>query len=392
MKIILLFLTTIIVSTFSAYGQNPLADADRLFDAGKYEDAKRQYMLHKMNSNDQIAYTDQRIEHCDQCTQLLAIAEYLFSKEEYADAKGNYDKILAINPNDPVVKSRLSQMPAIASGPVTLFGYLQVYPGDLGQFASEPATVIANLNRQGVHGYDEWRIPTAEELALMKTSSSQIGLSAGNYMTSDGTSSGIVRLVASGKSIAEKEAEQKRVEEEQKKIEEEIRKTAEAQRNTGVLINGVWWAVSNVGSRGTFVANPEDCGEYYTFDEAQSACPPGWRLPTQEEFVRLDNSGSIWTVINGIHGRLFGCGTDAFQIGYMEGITGSQSGIFLPAAGFWSFNNGTLTNAGGVGNYWSAMTPSTAYSRYLGFGSVGVNPSCNSLGRTFGLAVRCVIE
>jgi len=62
-----------------------------------------------------------------------------------------------------------------------------------------------------------------------------------------------------------------------------------------VEINGIIWATSNVGAN-----NPEDSGNYYTWDEAQNACPSGWRLPTRDEFVSLINTDSKW-IIDGRH-------------------------------------------------------------------------------------------
>ena len=58
--------------------------------------------------------------------------------------------------------------------------------------------------------------------------------------------------------------------------------------DTGMLLNGVLWATRNVGEiAGTFVAHADDYGGYYNFLEAQTACPPGWRVPTAAECESL---------------------------------------------------------------------------------------------------------
>jgi hypothetical protein len=50
-----------------------------------------------------------------------------------------------------------------------------------------------------------------------------------------------------------------------------------------VIINDIRWATHNVDTPGTFTRNSEDFGGYFTWEEAQNACPQGWRLPTEGE-------------------------------------------------------------------------------------------------------------
>ena len=49
----------------------------------------------------------------------------------------------------------------------TVYGYLHVFPTELGVFQSAPTNVIANINAQKMHGYNDWRLPTSEELSLL---------------------------------------------------------------------------------------------------------------------------------------------------------------------------------------------------------------------------------
>lgn len=118
-----------------------------------------------------------------------------------------------------------------------------------------------------------------------------------------------------------------------------------------VAPESVVWATSNVGDRGTFATSPEDYGGYYTFKQAQKACPKGWRTPTTAEFQSLVDSKSEWTRVNGVNGRRFD--------------TGSQT-IFLPAAG--ADGNRVVEKSG---FYWSD-SPSYAGGGYsLSFSSIG---------------------
>jgi uncharacterized protein (TIGR02145 family) len=64
--------------------------------------------------------------------------------------------------------------------------------------------------------------------------------------------------------------------------------------------------------------------------------------------------------------------------------------LFLPAAGYRNYNNGSANNVGSNGNYWSSSVNSTnAYN--MNFNSGNVNPNNNN-NRANGFSVRCVAE
>ena len=178
---------------------------------------------------------------------------------------------------------------------------------------------------------------------------------------------------------------------------------AQTTTETGVVITGVKWATRNVGSTGTFVIKPEDYGGHYQWNRKDTAnfflyydyyaspyptatswlaannpCPAGWRVPTKEELSLLDtdNVTSEWTIENGINGRRF---TDKT----------TNNSIFLPAAGYRSYNDGTLNDAGSFGYYWSS-TESSSGAYYLYFNSGYAYLYFNNL--TYGFSVRCVAE
>ena len=143
----------------------------------------------------------------------------------------------------------------------------------------------------------------------------------------------------------------------------------------GVVINGVRWAAHNVDTSGTFTRNIEDAGGLFAFDEAQNACPRGWRLPTYEELRSLvDAVGGEWTAQNGVNGRTFG-------------TTPNQ--IFLPASGFRN-TLGALSSVGFHGLYWSSSPDDINYAWFMQFGSgntwIGINYRANAF------SVRCVQE
>jgi len=170
----------------------------------------------------------------------------------------------------------------------------------------------------------------------------------------------------------------------------------------GVVINGVKWATRNVAAFGTFVENPEGVGMFYqwnrpfawsatgnvtgwnnitpegtTWEIVNDPCPEGWRIPTSGELNDLIGSDiRTWTTENGINGRFFGNGSNT---------------IFLPAAGYRNYDNGTLRDVGAEGNYWSSTEFNINYYAYcLDFCSGCMN--VNGGGKTSGFSVRCVAE
>ena len=169
--------------------------------------------------------------------------------------------------------------------------------------------------------------------------------------------------------------------------------------NEGVIINGVKWATRNIGiNRGTFADSPEDIGGHYQFPKPNLVggaailwalatnpcpCPQGWRVPTNEEFKSLVDAGSVWTIRNGIGGRLFGA---------------APNQIFLPAAGLRFPENeflvgGMFDGIGEKGRYWSGTPISESRSLYLyfNFNSQKVIAGVGN-SNTAGFSIRCVAE
>ncbi|MCL2562363.1 MAG: fibrobacter succinogenes major paralogous domain-containing protein [Rikenellaceae bacterium] len=144
------------------------------------------------------------------------------------------------------------------------------------------------------------------------------------------------------------------------------------QEEQGVTIAGVTWATRNVDRAGKFVARPENFGQSFTFNEAQTACPEGWRLPTVAEFQSLLKAwGSVVTKVNGIGGRRFGSIDNA---------------VFFPVVSRYT--------AAGV--YWSSsVDPENEFQGGILFfnnddseGEAGVYISF--LSKSFAWKVRCV--
>ena len=262
----------------------------------------------------------------------------------------------------------------------TVYGYLHVFPNELGLFQSHPNSVIANINNQGMHGYDEWRVPTNEELSLLRANGY---LSSAQYMTKE-NASGMVLLVTTGKSVAEKEAikaeiaRQKEAERQaeiarQKESERqaEIARQREARRQE-LLSQGY---VDLGLPSGNLWKNSNEDGDNarYTYNEAVSRF--GNKLPTKQQLEELKNK-CTWTWTGS---------------GYKV-IGPNGNSIYLPASGYRDCAGGVT--AGGVvgvgwyGCYWSS-TPSDSYNEwYLFFDSSGVD--MGHISRCYGQSVRLV--
>jgi hypothetical protein len=63
-----------------------------------------------------------------------------------------------------------------SKGVVTLYGYLYVYPDDLGRFSTLPQAIITAINKNNTHGFNDWRLPTEEEIALLNSNKAKLGM------------------------------------------------------------------------------------------------------------------------------------------------------------------------------------------------------------------------
>ena len=102
-----------------------------------------------------------------------------------------------------------------------------------------------------------------------------------------------------------------------------------------------------------------------------------WSMPTKEQWRELvQNTSSIWTIQNGVNGRLF--------------TANNGNTIFLPAAGGYWDNN--LIGNGEIGNYLSSsLNTDYPYSTwYLIFRADDYDINCNGGYRFIGKPVRAV--
>lgn len=229
----------------------------------------------------------------------------------------------------PTVSAPPSANPQPRTTPYVIYGYLKVFPNDLGTFDAEPRQVISRLNQSQQYGYGTWRLPTNEELALMRANNL---IGSGNYMTRE-NKKGIVRLVTD--------------------------------QEKGVVVPAGY--VDLGLSSGTYWKETNESG-FYNYDNAVSKFADN--LPTKEQFEELKNECE-WTWLGN---------------GYK--VTGPNGeSITLPVAGYRNCD-GDVKCVGTLSRYWSSTSYYSDYVWYLYVESGGVD--MHDGNRCLGLSVRLV--
>ena len=204
----------------------------------------------------------------------------------------------------PTVNAQPSAPSQPRTTPYVVYGYLKVFPNDLGTFESEPRQIISRINRSQQFGYGSWRLPTNEELALMRANNL---IGSGNYMTLE-NKKGIVRLVTD--------------------------------KEKGVVITAPVGYVDLGLPSGTLWKNENEA--ICDHDDAVSRF--GNRLPTKQQFEELINECEwTWT----------GSGMK---------VTGpSGDFITLPAEGWKANSYYPFIGIGVLGYYWSTARSNSDY-------------------------------
>ncbi len=65
---------------------------------------------------------------------------------------------------------------AVELKPIDLLGLLDVYPEDVGSFREVPTSVIIALNNAKKYGFNDWRLPTPQELDLLRSNFELLGM------------------------------------------------------------------------------------------------------------------------------------------------------------------------------------------------------------------------
>lgn len=141
-----------------------------------------------------------------------------------------------------------------------------------------------------------------------------------------------------------------------------------SQYKVAKLKDGRCWMVDNLKYATGVSYTDSTYGGYYTYGEAQSACPTGWRLPIQSEYYSLSSA-------------------------YGAGSNGSLLAA-KPVPGFvyaGYYNDSSLEDKGYRGYYWSSTADgSIAYS--LRLDDYSSADAASRFSFSYGLSVRCVAK
>lgn len=255
------------------------------------------------------------------------------------------------NTDSVSVSTKMQTKPYIArnrDSVEVLFGYLKIFPKELGVFPTEPTSVINQINNQMQYGYNNWRIPTNEELTLLRGNDY---LGEGEYMSNE-NKQGIVLLVSDGKDY--------------KTIQTEELSKVKKNQDARTLHDTKEWVDLGLRS-GTLWKSANEEG-FYTYEQAMGKF--GNHLPTQKQLAELATE----------------CTWEWHDNGYV--VTGpSGKYIFLPASGY-CYCNGDVYDVGTDGEYWSSTPEVTVNAMRLFFNRYGKGMGYNYQCR--GRSVRLV--
>ena len=137
--------------------------------------------------------------------------------------------------------------------------------------------------------------------------------------------------------------------------------------------------------------------QYITQQGVQGICPPGWHIPTDEE----------WKLLEGAVDSQYGIGDSEWELSY--NYRGFDAGTNLKTTSGWYLNgngtdlygfsglsgggrdyNGNFYGVGGNSSWWTSTEDdaSDAWGRYLNYDYLGVNRGNTSKGS--GFSVRCL--
>ena len=122
-------------------------------------------------------------------------------------------------------------------------------------------------------------------------------------------------------------------------------------------------------------------------------CPIGFNMPASNAFTGFTSDGQSQNYPNiNVDGTADSWAKYSAAYGHNFYTNGSKNAtIFFPASGFRVISDGSLSNVGNGGYYWSAVPDSSSGGCNLYFGWSGVGPQGN-YGRSFGFAARPVSE
>ena len=123
-------------------------------------------------------------------------------------------------------------------------------------------------------------------------------------------------------------------------------------------------------------------------------CPVGFKMPASNAFTGFTSNGQYGSGAANINANGTADSWDKFSTAYGHNFytnSSKNATIFFPASGFRDYGDGSLSDVGNYGCYWSAVPYSTGSGCSLSFDWGYVNPQSYN-GRSYGFAARPVSE
>jgi uncharacterized protein (TIGR02145 family) len=158
-----------------------------------------------------------------------------------------------------------------------------------------------------------------------------------------------------------------------------------------VKIGGKTWMAKNL-DRATanskcYDNDPANCAKYgrlYNWEDAKSACPSGWRLPSDAD----------WTALTDAVGDSSTAGTklksETGWNDYSNVPKGTDDYGFAALPGGYGYSAGYFLYAGRYGYWWSSTESDAYYAWNRGMYYRGEDVGRNNYGKTYLFSVRCV--
>lgn len=139
-------------------------------------------------------------------------------------------------------------------------------------------------------------------------------------------------------------------------------------------------------------ANYTTYGVIYNWFAAKAACPPGWHLPTDDEWKQLEMAlGMTQAQADATDRRGTDQGTQMKSTsGWHNNGNGTNTSGFSALPGGCLSHDGGFYNIGPYGYWWSATEYSTANAWFRALGFDGGSIDRRIFGKEYGLSVRCV--
>jgi len=176
----------------------------------------------------------------------------------------------------------------------------------------------------------------------------------------------------------------------------------DGQTYTTIEIGNQIWMAENLNYQTTnswwyenSSTNGDVYGRLYTWDDALTASPSGWHLPSDEEWKTLEMAlgmSQSEADTEGYRGTDEGSKLKSTSKWYNNDYASNTSGFTALPGGYHQSSSGNFSSIVFDGNWWSSseFSGSNAWSRYLSVGSAKVYRSNND--KTHGFSVRCVKE